>query len=419
MKQLLALYLLPTIIINLGYVFAFLFQFVLAHTLTVGEVGAFNASFSLVNIFMAPASIMAFALSRTVVRVSANAPGELRVVVERSAMIGLAAALAIVVVGSAAARPLGGLLRVEDAATVVLALTVLAGTLLHLVAVGWLQGVMRYMAAAVMLAGVPTLRFLFGVLLLMVVGGGIDAALVAAAAPGIVVFAAGILAMRNVCTAPRAVPAPAAWRGLMRFVAVGAPATLFLFAFWNIDIVLVRALFSPADSGLYAMAAVLGRIPFLSATAVVNVLFPETVRADLSGADTDRLAMRPLAYGLAVAAALGLAAAVALALLAEPVLTIFAGPAYAPAAALLRIIAFAMAGLALVQIVVTYMLARNQFLVLLPVAVALGIFAALSLTFATGPLWIAVCLGTTIIVLLAACLGCCFWGRRFRRHYRV
>ena len=163
----------------------------------------------------------------------------------------------------------------------------------------------------------------------------------------------------------------------------------------------------------------LDAFPFYAGTAVINVLFPETVRADLSGADTDRLAMRPLAYGLAVAAALGLAAAVALALLAEPVLTIFAGPAYAPAAALLRIIAFAMAVLALVQIVVTYMLARNQFLVLLPVAIALGTFVALSLTFATGPLWIAVCLGTTIIVLLAACLGCCFWGRRFRRHYRV
>ena len=408
MRQLFAVYFLPTIIINLGYVFAFLFQFVLAHALTISEVGAFNALFSFVNILMAPTSIMAFALSRTVARVSANAPGELRVVVERSAMIGIASAFAIVGFGSAVARPLGGLLRVEDAATVVLALTLLAGTLLHLVAVGWLQGVMRYMAAAVMLAGVPTLRFLFGVLLLMVFGGGVDAALIAAAAPGIVLFAAGLLAMRNVCTAPRASPAPEAWRGLMRFVTVGAPTTFFLFAFWNIDIVLVRALFSPGDSGLYAMAAVLGRIPFLSATAVVNVLFPETVRADLSGVDTDRHAMRPLAYGLAVAAALGLVAAIALAVVAEPVLTIFAGPAYAPAAALLRIVAFAMAALALVQIVVTYMLARDQFLVLLPVAIALATFAALALTFATGPLWVAVCLGTTIIVLLAACLGLLF-----------
>jgi O-antigen/teichoic acid export membrane protein len=103
-----------------------------------------------------------------------------------------------------------------------------------------------------------------------------------------------------------------------------------------------------------------------------------------------------------------LAAAVVLALLAEPVLTIFAGPAYAPAAALLRTIASAMAVLALVQIVVTFMLAHNQFLVLLPVAFALGAFAALSLAFATGPLWIAVCLGTIIVVLLVACLGLLF-----------
>jgi O-antigen/teichoic acid export membrane protein len=183
---------------------------------------------------------------------------------------------------------------------------------------------------------------------------------------------------------------------------------LFLFAFWNIDVVLVRFLLTSEDSGLYAMAAVLGRIPFLAGTAVVNVLFPETVRRELPATDTNALAIRPLANGLAVAAAFGFAAAVALALLAEPVLIIFAGPAYAPAAGLLRTIAFAMAVLALVQIVVTFMLARNQFLVLLPLAIALGAFVALSLAFATGPLWIAVCLGTIIVVLLAACVGLLF-----------
>jgi O-antigen/teichoic acid export membrane protein len=407
-RQLFALFFLPTIVINLGNVFAFLFQFVLARALTVDEVGAFNASFSLVNILIAPASIMAFALSLTVARVSAKAPGALRVVVERSAMIGLTVALAIVLIGSAAARPFGRLLRVDNAATAVLAVTLLASTLLHLVAVGWLQGVMRHVAAAVMLAAMPTLRFLFGVLLLVVVGGGVDAALIAAAAPGIVLFATGILAMRNVCTAPRAAPTRAAWRGLMGFVAVGALAMLFLFAFWNIDVVLVRFLLTSEDSGLYAMAAVLGRIPFLAGTAVVNVLFPETVRRELPATDTNALAIRPLANGLAVAAAFGFAAAVALALLAEPVLIIFAGPAYAPAAGLLRTIAFAMAVLALVQIVVTFMLARNQFLVLLPLAIALGAFVALSLAFATGPLWIAVCLGTIIVVLLAACVGLLF-----------
>jgi O-antigen/teichoic acid export membrane protein len=407
MRHLFAVYFLPTIIVNLGYVFAFLFQLVLAHTLTIGEVGAFNASFSLVNILVAPASIMAFALSRAIARVLVNRPRGVRVVVERSAVIGVAVAIAIVAIGSGAAGPLGNLLRVEDAATVVLALILLAGTLLHLLAVGWLQGVRRYMAAAVMLASMPALRFFFGVLLLILVGGGVDAALVAAAAPGIFLFIAGLLAMRDAFTAPRVTLAPAVWRGLMRFVVVGAPAALLLFAFWNLDIVLVRALFSEGNSGLYAMAAVLGRIPFLSATGVANVLFPETVRAGLSSAD-ERMVMRPLAYGLAVAATLGLTTAVALAVLAEPLLTIFAGPAYAPAAVLLRIIALAMAVLALVQIVVTFLLARDQFLVLLPVGIALGTFVALSLTFATGPPWIAICLGTTIAVLLVACLGLLF-----------
>jgi len=371
---------------------------------------------SLVNIVMAPASIVVLALSRAVARALANGPGEVRVIVERSTMIGLTAATAIVAIGSAAARPLGHLVRVEDTATLILVLILLAGSLLHLLAAGWLQGVMRYVAAAVMLAGMPTLRFLFGIPLLMLFGGGVDGALLAAAAPGIVLFAVGILTMRN--SSPRATPARAAWRGSMRFIIVGVPATLFMFSFWNIDVVLVRALFSQENSGLYAMAAGLGRIPFLSAAGVANVLFPEAVRAGLSTVDTDHAAMRPLAYAVAVAAALGFTAAVALALLAEPVLTIFAGSAYAPAAPLLRIIAFAMAVLAVVQIVVTYMLARDQLLVLLPVAIALGSFAFLSLSIATGPLWIAVCLGTTVVVLLVACLGLVCWDWRTHKRNR-
>src|SRR6516165_5538424 len=122
MRKLLDLYFLPTVIINLGNVFAFLFQFVLAHALTVDEVGAFNALFSLVNIFTAPGSIMAFALAQMVARVSAKAPGELRVIIERSTMLSIAIALAIVLIGSAGAGLLGSLLKVENAATVVLAL---------------------------------------------------------------------------------------------------------------------------------------------------------------------------------------------------------------------------------------------------------------------------------------------------------
>ena len=45
------------------------------------------------------------------------------------------------------------------------------------------------------------------------------------------------------------------------------------------------------------------------------------------------------------------------------------------------------------------------YLVLVPLAIALGAFVALSLTFGMGPLWIAACLGTTIVILLAARFG--------------
>ena len=66
----------------------------------------------------------------------------------------------------------------------------------------------------------------------------------------------------------------------------------------------------------------------------------------------------------------------------------------------------------------TYMLAHDQLLVLLPVAIALGSFPFLSLSIATGPPWIAVCLGTTVVVLLVACLDLLFWDWRTHKRNR-
>jgi O-antigen/teichoic acid export membrane protein len=209
--------------------------------------------------------------------------------------------------------------------------------------------------------------------------------------------------MRHVFRAPRSVPPLAVWRGVGRFALPAAATTLILFAFWNLDLVLVRILFSPQNSGLYALAALLGRVSFLIATAPATALFPETIRAGVAG-DHSAASQRPLQISLALGGALGVAAALPIAAVAEPLLIVVGGTAYAAAAPVLRVLSFAMAALAMLQIVVTYLMASDRHGILLPLALGVAGFVTASAAFAQGPMGVAICLAVTIGVLLAISL---------------
>jgi O-antigen/teichoic acid export membrane protein len=202
---------------------------------------------------------------------------------------------------------------------------------------------------------------------------------------------------------PRNAPVPAFWRGAGRFALPAAATTLILFAFWNLDVVLVRIMFSPKISGLYALAALLGRIPFLIATAPASALFPETIRIGAAGMRS-AAPKRPLQISLTLGTIIAFAAALFIAALAEPLLIVVGGMTYATAAPVLRVLSFAMAALALLQIVVTYLMASDRHAILLPLALGVAGFVTASAAFSQGPMGVAISLAVTIGVLLAITL---------------
>jgi O-antigen/teichoic acid export membrane protein len=401
-KYLVSSYIFPAILINIGNLCAFLFQFVLVRILTPNDFGAFNSLFALVNVLLAPASIVPFVLSRAMILASSSRTDRLGSIVRHSAWAGFAAAGIIIVLGIVVSNMVRSLLQIEHSLAVVFAAALLALSFLHIIAAGWLQGVARYIASACALAAVPVLRLIFGSGL-VVFGGGVDGALLGAAAGSLVVFIGGIFSMRHVFRRSNGTPVPTNWQGVGRFALPAAATTLILFAFWNLDLVLVRILFSPHDSGLYALAALLGRVPFLTATALASALFPETIRAVVAR-DHSAAHKRPLQISLALGGALGFAAAISIAALAEPLLILVGGTAYAVAAPILRVLSFAMAALAMLQIAVTYLMASDRHAILLPLSLGVAGFVTASAAFARGPMGVAVSLAVTIGVLLAISL---------------
>lgn len=403
MKRFFLIYLLPAGLINLGNVFAFVFQFTIIRSLPVADVGAFNAIFALINVIAAPAAVLPFAIARAMITTT-DVDGAAGQIIARSATWGLAIAAAAIATGALLIEPLRDLLQITQPATAMLALLLLCSILLSGIAIGWLQGSLRYISSSLTMASIPALRLVFGLLLVVLLSGGIDAAVTATALPGLIVFTAGFLSVRGLVRGRQGSLPPETWRDFRRFMISSSASSFLLLGFWNLDVVTVRSMFSPEESGLYAVAALLGRIPFLLSVAVANILFSETTRSAMGSSNSESAPRRVLVQNLGLAAVLGFSAAALISLFAEPILVMFGGPIYAASTPLLRVLSFAMALLALLQILVTYMLARNQHQVLLLLTAGLIGFLSLARLQADSPIDVVHYLAGTISTLIVACL---------------
>jgi O-antigen/teichoic acid export membrane protein len=400
-------YLLPTGLINMGNVFAYLFQLTIIRSLSIVDVGAFNALFALTNVISAPASVLPLAIARTMITTQ-GIEGAAGAIVKRSAVAGLLITVAILIVGALLVEPLRLLLRIEQQSTVLFAMLLLCTTLLSGIAIGWLQGARRYISSSLAMAAIPTLRFFLGVWLVAWWKGAVNSATAAAAFPAAIVFLAGLACMRPQIGEARASLPKNTWRGFGPFMLTSSASSLLLLGFWNLDVVMVRAMFSPEVSGLYAVAAVLGRIPYLLAVAAANILFAEAMRTGFDNQRFNHAARRVLLLNLVFAAALGFAAAIPLSLFTEPILVAFGGSSYVASAPILRVLGYAMALLALLQIVVTYMLARNSRHLLWLLGSGLLSFVSLTIFCANDALNVVTILAGTISVLILACLWLVF-----------
>ncbi len=124
----------------------------------------------------------------------------------------------------------------------------------------------------------------------------------------------------------------------------------------NLDVIVVKHLFSPEQAGVYAAASLLAKVPFLMSWIFSTVLFPRVIKLHADGLGSSHL----LRVSLKWMAAIVVVSTVLNALFAN---TIFAGIFGSDTEAANYIVpyAFAMGLLALANLLVTYQLALRKF----------------------------------------------------------
>ncbi len=175
--------------------------------------------------------------------------------------------------------------------------------------------------------------------------------------------------------------------------------------FLNADMIFARHYLSSQEVGLYAVAAILGRIAFYLPGIMVAVLFAESVRRTRK---RDLLKIGILA-GIASFSFGGLCW-----LAPEPLIRLLMGTKYLGAAPYLRVIALGMSFLALANLIFTYLLGQEKYRYLYGLMLcAFFTFGSILIKFHQSPLEIALALtlGTFITWLWAMVV--LWWNGRY------
>lgn len=402
LKVLLLSYVAPVFIINLGNACAYAFQVVLARWLPPADVGAFNALLATVTLLTAPAAVAPLAITRMLPQLEKLVDhGAGATLVARTALACMAVFVLLAIVTLLASPLTAALFKIDTFTTFAWFASMMAATVIYPVAGGWFQASGRYIGMALILGGVPILRFVLGLLLVIAAGAGLNGALASATLPCLITFATALFVVLPGRSAWRTRLPASVVRDTIRFVLPAAASTTLIYALFNLDVMLVRAQFDETASGLYSVAAVIARIPFLLPAALAGIFFADVMRQqNMTWHQRRGLLMK----NLLIVAAIALGLATGLSVLAAPLLRLIAGEVYTASSSVLQISSFAMAGLALLNIVVTFGMAcdnQKPFAVLFA-GVTMFILSTLTATITVA---ISIALLITIWLMLAASLA--------------
>lgn len=182
-------------------------------------------------------------------------------------------------------------------------------------------------------------------------------------------------------------------------------ATLAFTLLFQVDLLLVKHLFSPHVAGMYAAAATLGKAVLFLPTSIVVPLFPMTAAAAATGQNTTRLLRKAIGATLV----LTLAGALVYFIFAEMIVLLLFGEKYREAIPILRYYGFAMVPIAIVMVVEHYLVAKGRMLFAYLIFACSPVFIGSALYWRGDPLnivWLMIAVG--IAILAVALL---IWGR--------
>ena len=362
-------------LINSGSALNYLFQIVLGRTLSPDQYGSFNALLSTSALITAPITIVHLVFSRFIARLESHGQQQIKTLLIKSIKPLLGIISSIIIIGIFAIPSFKSFLHIETTLPIILMLFAACFSTLQQVLAAVCEGMHRFFALGVVSGGCAFMRFIFGVLFLVVFNWGIEGGFIAVAFAAITTIIYGMWELRDVlCSQAKGLPS-GFFAEMIRYSIPSFFMITMVVVMCNIDIVLVRHYCASDQAGYYATAAILGRIAFFLPSSLLLVLFPSVAKANASGDKDEHYFWINLGLTTILAGSVFLVLFFA----GEPIVQFVYGNEYYLAAPILKIVTAAMGLLALSHVIFSYSLARSEFSFLWPLVG--GVITMLSLVF--------------------------------------
>ena len=378
----------------LGSVLNYLYQLFMGRMLGPEQYGIFGALISLTYIFTVPAQTIQVSTMKSVSRLQAIRRAKdvgffIRHMAKRVALGSLLGMLVIFAISGLIAD----FLRIPSVVPVMVLGIAFFFQLLTPTFNGSLQGLQRFVrlgASGVTGAGG---KLLFG-LALVSLGFGVGGALAGLVIGALVSILLGVYFLRDVLTSP---PANKAMPRISSYSAYTFLAFLFITLFYNIDVILVKRFFDPAQAGYYVAASTLARAIFFGSVAIAGAMFPKVSASheNGNGAVTGRLLKDALLYTGLLAGG----GALMLNLFPSFLTSLLYGSAYDESIKLVGLFSIGMLFFSLVYVLVFYQLAlgKKRFLPLLAIG---AVAEVVGIVLFHGSLWTVISIFTVVMALI-------------------
>jgi len=342
--------------------FNYLFQLVVGRSISSIDYGVFNSLFAMVSIFTAPVSVMHVVFSRFIVNLSLSGLGKVKSLFTKSFKIILGLSGTILLGGIIAIPLIKDFFHLEATTPIVLVLITVFFSMLFPIPFAILEGLHRFTRLGIGSGCSPLVRFFGALLFVAGLGWGVNGALLTAATASVFTLGFGLWSLKDILKVSSEPLPNGIFRDMANYFGPVFLSTTTIIILGTIDIALVRHYCSPEEAGLYATAAILGRIALFLPGALIAVLFPSAAKARALGEKDGYI----LWTSLSLTAFLSFLVALLFNLWPEQFISLFLGDQSREAASLLKIISIAMAILALTNVIAAYSLARSDYAFLFP-----------------------------------------------------
>ena len=298
-----------------------------------------------------------------------------------------------------------GFFRLESVTPMLITLFAVVATLYRPITGGALNGAQAFFWCSALGISWSFLRIVLAVFLVLCVGGASGALL------GHLLAVVASLALSFVLLLHVVRPATAGTyrsRGVYRYFAFLAAALLGYAVLSYADMIIVKHYFAATEAGQYAYAAMAARIAFFLPQPIVNAMFPKVVS---SGA-TSRESRRTLLKALVLVAIVVAGAAMVCTLIPGLILRVLTGEYRPELISLVRTLAWALAPLPVILVIMNYELAQRRYAIAWPLLMcAAGYLAIVTVWHQTLHQVVYVLAAASVCALVMASLCLCLTRR--------